>query len=91
MVDYQHQGDALKEVLKIMYRPISIKGINGKFLTHHGDQLKFDADVSTESASQWVIMPQANGSVLVKSLANQNPLLNSEWILNTHIAGGFTL
>ena len=55
------------KVLSVIGRPVSIRGVNDKYLTSHGSGATFSAN-HAQMDEQWVIFPLDNGKVCVKHL-----------------------
>ena len=55
-----------------MNRPVIIRSYTGKLLRNQKDSTKFDTEGSFPAIeSDWIIYPKPDGSVIVKSLADQ--------------------
>ena len=67
------QQNANAALLSILYRPVTIRGVNGRYLTNIFNRGKFEGS-SRQRNDQWVIFPLADGNVVIKSLKDGNNL-----------------
>ncbi len=56
-----------QNILKLIYRPVTIKGYSGKYLAKNADHVGFSKESGADVSAQWVVYPLANGNLCLKS------------------------
>ncbi len=57
-----------------MFRPVTIRGHNGKLLQKDFEHAYFNGENPNSIDAQWVLYPNEDGSITVQSLKDNKPL-----------------